>query len=106
MNKTSCKVVFMSVILLPGLYFLHPILLLRLDRITEVPLKHLPIDELLTPNEASHYLHGAIKPKTLANWRSSRNKSGPPWYTIGREIRYAKSDLDQYLSKSKVIPGV
>ncbi len=62
-------------------------------------------NELLSPKEVCEYFKGAIRPKTLANWRSAHKTDGPPWYTIGREIRYAKKDLDLYLEKMKRIPG-
>jgi len=39
---------------------------------------------------------------TLGNWRSK--DKGPPYSTVGTDIRYKVSDLFRYLEKRKVIP--
>jgi excisionase family DNA binding protein len=52
--------------------------------------------ELLTDVEAAEFL--GLKPKTLARWRWKGK--GPVYRKIGRKIRYARSDLEDYVGSS------
>lgn len=54
--------------------------------------KALDADQLLTPIDAASFL--AIKPDTLAQWRSRGR--GPRFRMIGRAIRYRRGDLIAY----------
>jgi hypothetical protein len=40
-----------------------------------------------------------IKPGTLRGWRSLG--CGPPWYTLGRLIRYRMTDVEKWIEKRK-----
>ena len=48
--------------------------------------------------EAAHYLD--LHPGTLSNWRLQ--DIGPTYIRVGRNIRYLKSDLDQWLQSQRV----
>ena len=56
---------------------------------------------LLTPEDAAELL--GVNPQTLAVWRSTKRYS-IPYIKIGRTIRYAPSDLEDYLAQQRV-PG-
>jgi predicted DNA-binding transcriptional regulator AlpA len=51
---------------------------------------------LLTESEAAEFLR--LKPKTLARWRWAGE--GPTYRKIGGAVRYAVSDLEQFLEAS------
>ena len=52
--------------------------------------------KMLTTEEAATYLFGSnAKPNTLAQWRY--RGEGPKFRKIGALVRYAESDLDEYL---------
>jgi excisionase family DNA binding protein len=52
--------------------------------------------ELLTEAEVAELL--GVRPKTLARWRWKG--VGPLHRKIGREVRYARSDLEDYIASS------
>ena len=54
---------------------------------------------LLDAYEAAHYLD-LKHPGTLSNWRLQG--VGPTYIRVGRNIRYLKSDLDQWLQNQRV----
>ena len=56
--------------------------------------------ERLNTTEAAEYL--GVHPQTLGNWR--KNHTGPPYYTVGRSIRYAVTDLNNYILDQRVEP--
>ena len=43
-----------------------------------------------------------VTTRTLARWRASR--TGPPWFRVGRGVRYIKQVTDDYLKKSRRDP--
>jgi len=54
--------------------------------------------DLLTPAEAANYLK--IKENTLAVWRC--HKRYPlAYYRLGKSIRYCRSDLNDFIAKTK-----
>ena len=55
-------------------------------------------DIYLKPREAAEFLR--TSPSTLAKRRL--NGDGPKFCRIGRAIRYLKSDLDEYMARSRV----
>lgn len=59
-------------------------------------------DKLLTEAEAARFL--ATTPGTLTSWRNRKRQgiAAPdiPWITIGRAVRYRKSDLERFLSEN------
>jgi excisionase family DNA binding protein len=55
-------------------------------------------DIYLTPREAAEFLRTSTS--TLAKLRL--NGDGPKYCRIGRAIRYLKSDLDEYMARSRV----
>ena len=57
-------------------------------------------DELVDPPEAAGILKAPEA--TLAQWRYKG--TGPAYYRVGRHIRYARSDLDAYLTSVRVDP--
>lgn len=54
---------------------------------------------LLTEREAADYLR--LAPATLARWRW-RGDRGPTWRKLGGAVRYARTDLDAFLSEATV----
>jgi len=54
---------------------------------------------LLTTPQAASYL--SLVPQTLVQWRGI--SIGPSYIKLGSAVRYAKRDLDLWLSKNKVI---
>ena len=55
-------------------------------------------DIYFTPKEAAEFLRTSTS--TLAKRRL--NGDGPKYCRIGRAIRYLKSDLDEYMARSRV----
>lgn len=54
-------------------------------------------DNYLRPREAAEFLRTSTS--TLAKRRLYGD--GPKYYRIGRAIRYLKSDLDEYMARSR-----
>jgi predicted DNA-binding transcriptional regulator AlpA len=57
-------------------------------------------EELLNETQAGRYLGGKvspISPRTFQRWRMEGK--GPVWCSIGRLVRYRRSDLDAWLSE-------
>lgn len=50
----------------------------------------------LTPEEICHRYRDAITVETLANWRCSKKKVGPPWTKIGKAILYRLDQLEAW----------
>ena len=50
-------------------------------------------DQLLTPEQVAGILK--LSPATLARWRW--DGSGPPFIKIGGRVRYAESDVEQFI---------
>lgn len=53
-------------------------------------------DALLTPREAAAFLNVSIH--TLASWRTRDNTPIVPWYEVGGQVRYKRSELIAWLS--------
>lgn len=54
-------------------------------------------DRIHTTKSAGKYLGGEedpIPPKTMERWR--QEGIGPPWYKIGKAVRYGENNLDEY----------
>ena len=56
--------------------------------------------DLLTAREAARRLR--VRDHTLAVWRCGGE--GPPFYRVGRSVRYSAADLDAYLAGRRVDP--
>jgi len=61
-------------------------------------LEHMTDEHLLTPREVSEYLN--VRVATLAAWRYTGD--GPAYVRLGRMIRYQRSDIEDYVSVSRV----
>lgn len=48
---------------------------------------------LVSPTQLSEYT--GIPVQTLANWRW--RAEGPPWFKLGRHVRYRWSDVEKWL---------
>jgi hypothetical protein len=62
-----------------------------------------PSGALITPKEASRFLRNSVA--TLATWRSRGRIArdgfpGPPFYRVGRSIRYRVGDLIEWAQRS------
>ena len=55
------------------------------------------ISPYLTAEALSHWL--AVPIATLSYWRTTRK--GPPFHRIGRHVRYALADVNDWLSNCK-----
>ncbi len=55
----------------------------------------------LTEVQAAEYI--AAKPQTLRVWRA--RGTGPAYHKLSGKIRYAVEDLDDFIAKSRVVPG-
>lgn len=53
--------------------------------------------ELLTPKQAAEYLQ--FHPVTLARWRA--RGLGPPYITIGDQVRYKREDVQAWLDANR-----
>ncbi|MGE0288165.1 MAG: helix-turn-helix transcriptional regulator [Bradyrhizobium sp.] len=56
--------------------------------------------QYLRPHEAAQYLGTSVS--TLAKRRIYGLGGGPKFCRIGRAVRYAKADLDEFMTASKV----
>lgn len=54
----------------------------------------------LTEEEASRYLSMSVH--TLRQWRSKREKNGPPFLKVGSSIRYDVQSLDVWIEQFSV----
>jgi len=52
------------------------------------------LEPLLTPSRVARIL--GIEVETLAAWR--RKEYGPPWYRIGKKIRYSEAEILSWMS--------
>ncbi len=43
-----------------------------------------------------------LGPRTLDQWRYLGK--GPPYFTVGRSVRYLRSDLDDWLQERRIQP--
>ena len=57
-------------------------------------------DQLLTTAQAAKLL--AFPPATLAYWRVKGHRAGPPFIRLGHRIRYALSDLREWIAAGRV----
>jgi len=71
---------------------------LRTEAADEPPI----VQEYLTTEQAARLL--GLSRKTLENRRSS-GFGGPPYIRLGRTIRYARTDLANYMKDRLVVPG-
>jgi len=55
-------------------------------------------DQLLNPRECSDYL--GVPLQTLYAWRS--RSQGPKALTVGKHLRYRRSDVDAWLARDDV----
>lgn len=53
----------------------------------------------MTEGQAAEYL--SVSPATLRCWRGE--KKGPTYHKNGRSVRYAKKDLDAWLSSNRIL---
>lgn len=60
------------------------------------PVKVRPVPALMTPKQAAEYL--GTKVQTLAIWRSTKRYQ-LPFVKVGSNVRYRKSDLDEFLQR-------
>lgn len=58
-------------------------------------------EQYMTEKQVAKYTGFALS--TLRNWRHKRR--GFPYIKEGRSIRYAKSDVDDYLRNKRHAPG-
>jgi excisionase family DNA binding protein len=58
----------------------------------------MPSEDYLTPHEAARYLHCSAS--TLAKRRVYGG--GPTFCRFGRAVRYLRSDLDEFMARSRV----
>ena len=58
-------------------------------------------NSMLTTKEAAEFL--GIRPSTLNVWRSTGTVN-VPYIRVGTAIRYRLSDLEEYVSKRRVMP--
>lgn len=58
-------------------------------------------DALMTTEELADELE--LSAGTLANWRSAG--SGPPYVKLGRQVRYNRIDVDDWISGQLVKPA-
>lgn len=42
--------------------------------------------------------HVGVPARTLAQWRYLEKKTGPPYYKVGRAVRYSRDELDKWLA--------
>ncbi|HOK32537.1 MAG TPA: helix-turn-helix domain-containing protein [Limnochordia bacterium] len=56
----------------------------------------------LTEREAAEFL--GISPITLRQWRWRLYREGPPWYMVGRNVRYDLDELDRWLETRRADP--
>ena len=56
--------------------------------------------ELVTTEEAARYL--GLKKQQLAVWRQEGTSGGPPFFRLGRLVRYTLDDLDAWLETRRV----
>ncbi len=57
-------------------------------------------NQLFDPADAAQYL--GLSVHTLNIWRSMGK--GPSYRKLGRKVKYTKSDLDDFVSNTKVTP--
>jgi hypothetical protein len=50
----------------------------------------------LTPKQLEQRLEGAVKLLTLANWRASTPRKGPPFVKIGSRVLYPIDKLEAW----------
>jgi excisionase family DNA binding protein len=56
-----------------------------------------PAERLLTPDELSEWLR--VPKQTVYRWRT--RGGGPSAYRVGRHVRYAVSDVEQWLQERR-----
>ena len=61
------------------------------------------LPDLMSDAQAELYVDGAIKRQTFALWRTT-NK-GPKFVRLGRNIRYRRADLDDWLRQNTINPA-
>lgn len=52
-------------------------------------------EALLTPQQAADFLNVSIH--TLASWRTRDTGARVPWYEVGGQVRYKRSELEVWL---------
>lgn len=57
--------------------------------------------EFFSTSQAADYLSASVP--TLLSWR--QKGVGPPYLRIERKVKYLKKDLDDWMTKNRVIPG-
>ena len=55
--------------------------------------------DLLSPAEAAAVLN--ITPRTLLSWREQKLTDKPPFYRIGKNIRYSRQELREWILKQR-----
>jgi excisionase family DNA binding protein len=66
---------------------------------SELSIKHLPTDPLLTTSETAAYL--GVTEGTISVWRCTR-RYPIPYIKIGRLVKYRKSALDAFLAQRTI----
>jgi hypothetical protein len=59
-------------------------------------------DDLLNTRQAAKFL--GLRPQTLSVWRCHA-RYGLRFFRLGGSVRYRRSDLQQFLERSSVMPG-
>ena len=54
-------------------------------------------ERLVSPSQVARFL--AVEVETLDGWR--RRGVGPPWYRLGRVIRYRLNEVEDWIHKSR-----
>lgn len=57
-------------------------------------------DDFYSPEQLSERLGGTIKPRTLANWRTSG--TGPKYVKLGGKVAYPKREVEAWIAKRTV----
>jgi predicted DNA-binding transcriptional regulator AlpA len=65
--------------------------------------KLIKTDELLTERETAQVIN--LSRQTLANWRCTRQQA-LPYIKVGRAVRYALSDVQNFLNQRRITPGI
>lgn len=60
------------------------------------------LDDMLTPTQVARYLQVSIR--TLEAWRNQ--KRGPPYYHIGRSVRYSLTEVLAWMEQRKLSTAV
>lgn len=65
------------------------------------------MDDLLNELEAAKYITMSAAFLRMARLRGvvGNRTPGPPYLKLGRNVRYRRADLDQWLEQRRIVPG-